>query len=154
MNIFIFNGKKPTSSSPLHFPIILSQLSFVLSRRMEMLMILFSCLFVVRGDFSKSCLSKGKVLLCDKVEGNLTCQNVGVKLLNAERLVVIKPKISRVDITSQCLTKLWAVAIVRSGMQNFSDFATFPMVIINRRVCVYKASIDFIPRWYYNFLLL
>lgn len=74
-----------------------------------MLMILFSWLFVIRGDFSKSCLSKGKVLLCDKVEGNITCQNVGVKLLNAERLVVIKPKISRVDITSQCLTKLWAV---------------------------------------------
>lgn len=106
-----------------------------------MLMILFSLLFVVREDFSKSCLSKGKVLLCDKVEGNLTCQNVGVKLLNAERLVMIKPKISRVDITS--LPKLRTVEIVRSGMLNCSDFATFPLDIINRRVCVYTVSFDF-----------
>lgn len=108
-------------------------------------MVLFSLLFVVRGDFSKSCLSKGKVLLCDKVEGNLTCQNVGVKLLNAERLVMIKPKISRVDITSQCLPKLRTVEIVPSGMLNCSDFATFPLVIINRRVCVYTVSFFFLP---------
>lgn len=110
-----------------------------------MLMVLFSLFFVVRGDFSKSCLSKGKVLLCDKVEGNLTCQNVGVKLLNAERLVMIKPKISRVDITSQCLPKLRTVEIVPSGMLNCSDFATFPLVIINRRVCVYTVSFFFFP---------
>lgn len=110
-----------------------------------MLMVLFSLLFVVRGDFSKSCLSKGKVLLCDKVEGNLTFQNVGVKLLNAERLVMIKPKISRVDITSQCLPKLRTVEIVPSGMLNCSDFATFPLVIINRRVCVYTVSFFFLP---------
>lgn len=143
MNIHIFlffMEKNPTSSSPLHLPITLRQLVFVLSRRMAMLMILFCLLFVVRGEFQKSFLSKGKVLRCDKVEVNLTCQNVGVKLLNAERLVMIKLKVSRMDITCQCLPKLRTVDIVRSRMLNCSDFEKFPLVIINRRVCVYTNS--------------
>lgn len=84
-------------------------------------------------------------LLYDKVERNPTCDNVGVKLLKAETLIMIKPKILRVDITSHCLTKLRAVEIVRLGMLNCSDFATFPLVIIKRRIFVYTVSIDFSP---------
>lgn len=81
-------------------------------------------------------------LLYNKVERNPTCQNVGVKMLKAERLIMIKPKILSVDINSHCLTKLRAVEIVRLGMLNCSDFATFPLIIIKRRIFV---SIDFSP---------
>lgn len=58
---------------------------------------------------------------------------------------MVKPTILRVDITSHCLTKLQAVEIAQLGMLNCSDFATFPLVIIKRRIVVYTVSIDFSP---------
>lgn len=102
------------------------------------LVVILCFAFAVRGDFSRSCTSKGKVLMCKKVKEDLTCENAGQKLLQAERLVMVNPQSQRVTITRQCLPNLRTIEVDRSGTLNCSVFAGFPVVIINKRFCTYS----------------
>ncbi|XP_061192281.1 uncharacterized protein LOC133200511 [Saccostrea echinata] len=110
-----------------------------MDEKMKLLVILCFA-YAVRGDFSRSCSSKGKVLICKKVKEDLTCENAGRKLLNAERLIMINPHSQRVTITPQCLPNLRTIEVDRSGTMNCSDFAGFPIVIINRSYCTYSTT--------------
>lgn len=89
----------------------------------------------VKGDLDRWCKTQGKVVKCDRLKENVTCQDVGDKLVRAERLLLMSPRMAILKITPKCLPWLQTIEVRGTNLLNCSHFKGFPLVIINRRIC-------------------
>lgn len=89
----------------------------------------------VKGDLDQWCKTQGTVVKCDRLKENVTCQDVGDKLVRAERLLLMSPRMAILKITPKCLPRLQTIKMRGTNLLNCSHFKGFPLVIINRRIC-------------------
>uniref|UniRef100_A0A8W8NYN8 Uncharacterized protein n=1 Tax=Magallana gigas TaxID=29159 RepID=A0A8W8NYN8_MAGGI len=89
----------------------------------------------VKGDLDQWCKTQGTVVKCDRLKENVTCHDEGDKLVRAERLLLMSPRMAILKITPKCLPWLQMIEVRGTNLLNCSHFKGFPLVIINRRIC-------------------